>query len=178
MKISNNSDKIIFKDSREELSVLSADNEIQQNDDLELDDLSRATSLNTRPTRQLIIDIDPATLLIAKPNTVHRVIFTVTNNYLLDLRHFFIASSSKYQIVNGRWPYELLPYEQWIRAGETIRINVFIEIPNFEVNTVNMVSLLVKRQFVDQKKSAYIYVESFTNQVSFINFNYIFFLYV
>ncbi|KAF7993120.1 hypothetical protein HCN44_005901 [Aphidius gifuensis] len=157
MKMQNNSDKIIFKDSREELSMLSADNEIQQNDDLELDDLSRATSLNTKTTRQLIIDIDPATSLIAKPNTVHRVIFTVTNNYF-----------SKYQIINGRWANQLFPYEQWIRAGETITINIFIEIPNFVVNTVNMVSLLVKRQSVDpyQQKSAYIYVESFTNQIT------------
>lgn len=158
----NNTGRIVFKDSREELSMVTVEGEVQVDDDLELDELSRAATVTSRTARLLIVDLAPETSLIARPNTIHHVIFTVTNNHRLTLYHTFTPKSSAFRI------YNVVPQIQWIRAGETIKVGVLINIPNVNYNIANAVTLEVERGNIDNpiQKSAYIYVQSPENRVS------------
>ena len=65
----------------------------------ELDELSRGTKGIQRCRKGTVMDISPKTELIARPG-IFVIIFTVTNNHPIDIRHIFRARSTQFPVVN------------------------------------------------------------------------------
>ncbi|XP_043268620.1 uncharacterized protein [Venturia canescens] len=122
--------------------------------ELELSDYSRGIDEVQQFKKRLVVDVHPDAKLIVSPGVVHDVVFTVTNNQPLEIRHLFRGSSSQFPFVT------VIPNEAWIRPEETINVAVRIAVPNSEQTEPNTVTLYARGNDETSEKSTYVYVQS------------------
>jgi hypothetical protein len=83
-----------------------SENRMLDRGSFEIDDL-RSINDELPIKKNLIVDINPNTNLIANPGSNHLVTFDITNNHILTVRHYFTPRSSPLGVVATIPPYRL-----------------------------------------------------------------------
>ncbi|KZC15153.1 hypothetical protein WN55_08226, partial [Dufourea novaeangliae] len=108
---------------------------------------------NTIEEKQMLIDVNRNSNLIAAPGSVHRVVFDVMNNCILPVRYGFRVKSTPFRV------YNLQPTYAWIYPGQMSNVAVDIIIPdNTAPDTANTITLFIQGTEI-REKSAYLYVQ-------------------
>ncbi|XP_046489227.1 uncharacterized protein [Neodiprion pinetum] len=146
--------------------MATAEDKAEPREALELEDMRVASLTAIEQATRLettTVEITAETSLVGRPGSVSRLIFRVTNNYPLTIRHYFQAKSTSLNVVY------LQPRNSWIESGQSLSVVADVLVPSSSTDsTTGTVSLVV--QGIDTvEKSTYLYVRQTGSTISDTN---------
>ncbi|XP_046749912.1 uncharacterized protein LOC124413408 [Diprion similis] len=146
--------------------MATAEDKAEPREALELEDMRLASLTAIEQATRLettTIEITAETSLVGRPGSVSRLIFRITNNYPLTIRHYFQAKSNSLNVIY------LQPRNSWIQSGQSLSVVADVLVPSSATDsTTGTVSLVV--QGIDSvEKSAYLYVRQTGSTISDTN---------